>query len=134
MGLESLLDILKKAQESHPSFKLRLAEAEALERWKLAVGEVIEKHAKAIRVQNGVLWVEVQHPIWKSELHYRKQQILDILNGKATGANSKLTPPAEVLTDIYYLDFRPQSPYKPSATSGTSSTTKRVVRKPRTKT
>ena len=106
MGLESLLDILKKAQESHPSFKLRLAEAEALGRWRVAVGEVIAKHAKAVRVQSGILWVEVEHPIWKSELHYRKQQILDILNGKMPGARSKLAPPSEILTDIYYVDSR----------------------------
>src|SRR4051794_16327910 len=100
MGLESLLEIFKKAQEKHPSFKSRLAEAEALGRWPLAVGPVIAKNAKAIRVQNQILWVEVGHPIWKSELHYRKRQILDVLNCKAPAANNKLAPPREVLLDI----------------------------------
>ena len=112
MGLESILDILKQAQESHPAFKLRLAEAEALGRWRLAVGEAIAKQAEAVRVLKGVLWVEVTHPIWKSELHYRKQQILDILNGKTPGAIDKLVPPLEILTDIYYMDSRSKDPKK----------------------
>ena len=129
MGLESLLDILKKAQESHPAFKSKLAEAEALGRWRIAVGEAIAKHARAVRVQEGVLWVEVVHPIWKSELHYRKQQILDILNGKIPGGSSKLSPPSQILIDIYYFDLKPPSPQGPQ-TPGTGSP-RRVVRKAR---
>lgn len=104
MGLESLLEIIRKVQERNPGFKARLAEAEALGRWEGAVGDLIARHARAIRVQNGVLWVEVQNPIWKSELHYRKQQILAILNGKAAGAKSQFSLLKEVLTDIHYVD------------------------------
>ena len=108
MGLESLLDIIKKAQERHPAFRSRLAEAEALGRWRLAVGEHISKNARAIRVQAGVLWVEVDHTIWKAELHYRKQQILDILNGKTLGASAtRMSAPVEILKDIFYVDARP---------------------------
>jgi len=111
MSLQSIFEIIKKAQERHPAFKQCIAEADALNRWKLAVGEVIAKHAQAVRVKRGILWVEVDHPIWKAELHYRKQQILDILNGKTLeslpGA-TQLTSPMEILTDIYYVSKRPQ--------------------------
>jgi predicted nucleic acid-binding Zn ribbon protein len=104
MRLDSLFDIIKKAQEKHRGFSTRLAEAEALGRWDIAVGELIAKHARAIRVQNSVLWVSVEHPIWRSELHYRKQQILDILNGKTPCSKKGLSPPTEILKDIYYID------------------------------
>lgn len=93
MKLDSLIDIIKKAQARHPSFSLRMEEAEALGRWEHAVGEVIAKNARAIRVEQSVLWVEVEHPIWRAELHYRKKQILDILNGITPCAKKSLSPP-----------------------------------------
>ena len=108
MIFESLLDIIRKAQDRHPTFSIRLAEAEALGRWPIAVGEVIAKHARAIRVKDSILWVEVEHPIWRSELHYRKQQILDILNAKAPCPRKDLSRPKDVLIDIFYIDPNPK--------------------------
>ena len=96
MGFNKINDILKQVRERYPVFGKRWQEAEALGRWELAVGPQISKHSRAIRVLEGVLWVEVDHPVWKSELHYRKRQILEILN-----QNEK-----DVLKDILYLDPR----------------------------
>lgn len=59
---------------------LRLKEAEAMSRWEDAVGPLISKYAKAVRVRESTLIVEVEHPIWGSELHHRKHQILEKLN------------------------------------------------------
>jgi hypothetical protein len=120
MKLDSLLDILRKVQAKHPAFSNRLAEAEALGRWEIAVGPLISKHSRAIRVQDSVLWVEVEHPIWRTELHFRKQQILDILNGKTPCAKKGLAPPREVLKDILFLE--PRQPKEPSAPNATSQT------------
>ncbi len=106
MKLWSLIDILKKAQVEYPAFGKKIAEAEALGRWVIAVGPGIANHTRAIHIQNSVLWVEVDHPIWRVELHYRKQQILDILNGKTPSAKNQLSPPGEALTDIQF--FSPQ--------------------------
>jgi predicted nucleic acid-binding Zn ribbon protein len=108
MKLDSILDIMRKAQKRHPAFAQRLVEAEALGRWKFAVGDMIAKHAHAIRVQNSILWVEVGHPIWRAELMYRKQQILDNLNGKTPCAGHKkgLSEPEETIIDILFLDQR----------------------------
>jgi predicted nucleic acid-binding Zn ribbon protein len=105
-NFHSLLDIIKKAQTKYPNFSQRLSEAEALGRWQIAVGDLIAKHSRAIRVQGGVLWVEVDHPAWKSELHYRKQQILNILNGKSPSAKPGLSKDQETLTDILYFEPR----------------------------
>ncbi len=99
MRLNSLFEIIKKVQEKYPVFSIRYAEAEALGRWDLAVGKLISKHSRAIRVQNSILWVEVEHPIWRAELHYRKNQILNILNNKTSSSK-------EILKDIIYLDAR----------------------------
>jgi predicted nucleic acid-binding Zn ribbon protein len=108
MIFENLINIIRNAQDRHPTFSIRLAEAEALGRWPIAVGEVIAKHARAIRVKDSILWVEVEHPIWRSELHYRKQQILDILNAKAPCPRQDLAQPKDVLVDIFYIDPNPK--------------------------
>lgn len=124
--MDNLFDILKKAQKKHPAFASRLAEAEALGRWEIAVGKVIAKHARAIRVHDSILWVEVEHPIWRSELHYRKKQILDILNGvKTSDTKAPLPPPKEILKDIQYLD-----PKSNSTTLSASLRNKKLFRKP----
>ena len=96
MSLDGLFDILKKVRQKYPSLSKRITESEALNRWDLAVGPAIAKHARALRIKNSVLWVEVDHPIWKSELHYRKQQILEILN---KGAEQ-----TQILEDLLLLD------------------------------
>ena len=103
MGFNSLIEILKKAQDRYPAFFQRLTEAQALGRWEQAVGHVIAKHTRAVKIQDAVIWVEVQHPIWRSELHYRKQQILDILNGKTPSAQKNLAVCKEILVDIRYV-------------------------------
>lgn len=102
MGLEGLLDVLKKIRKENPSLNKRMTEAGALARWEAAVGPTISKHSRAIRVKEGVLWVEVDHPIWKSELHHRKRQILDILN-EVKESNPPQSP-QEILKDLLFLD------------------------------
>lgn len=104
MAFSQLTEILSLVQKKFPALNKRIREAEALGRWETAVGPLISKHSRAIRIQEGVLWVEVDHPIWKAELHHRKRQILDLLNGTPTP--SVEAPP---LADILFLDplFKP---------------------------
>lgn len=109
MAFNRIFDILKLTRARYPLLTQRIEEAEALARWEKAVGPAIAKHARAIRVQDAILWVEVDHPIWKSELHHRKRQILDILNSKAGGSTGQpglLPPPKQVLVDLLLLDHR----------------------------
>jgi predicted nucleic acid-binding Zn ribbon protein len=106
MAFGKLNDILRVLSQKYPALSKRLGEAQALGRWEKAVGPVIGKHARAIRVEKGVLWVEVDHPAWKSELHHRKRQILDILN-RADGAGSEAP-----LEDILLLDPRRARTYE----------------------
>ena len=108
MGFDRLVDILKQARLRYPVLTQRIEEAEALARWEKAVGPAIAKRSRAIRVQDGVLWVEVDHPIWKSELHHRKRQILDILNGAtpSTSVKPALAPPKQILSDLLFFEPR----------------------------
>jgi predicted nucleic acid-binding Zn ribbon protein len=115
MSFLKLTDILKQAQKRFPGLAKRLDEAQALGRWEIAVGPAIAKHSRALRVQDGMLWVEVDHPIWKSELHHRKRQILEILNKTAdsqTQPGARLGPDSfqdlsknALLTDIFFTDI-----------------------------
>jgi hypothetical protein len=50
-------------------------------------------------VEQGVLHVEVAHPIWRSELHHRRRQILEILNQGALDNSA-------VLKDLHFADPR----------------------------
>ncbi len=111
--LDGFSDILKKLKEKYPRFGRRVQESEALSRWESIVGPMIAKHTRAIRVEKEVLWIEVDHSIWKSELHHRKQQILERLNQQnQTGALPEATPKTipeiipEIIKDILFLDPR----------------------------
>jgi predicted nucleic acid-binding Zn ribbon protein len=99
MSFSKLANILSQVRAKYPALSKRLQEAEAVSRWEEAVGPQISKHTRAIRVQDAVLWVEVDHPVWKSELHYRKRQILDQINRSKPHE-------APAITDILFLDKR----------------------------
>ncbi len=100
--MDRLTDILNKLRSRYPGFSKRIVEVEALGRWDTAVGPAIAKHTRALKVLDQVLWVEVDHPIWKSELHYRKDQILKILNQ----GSAQLAPAEKPLKDIFFVDPR----------------------------
>lgn len=97
--LNSLKEVLNKLQSEYPELKKRLQEAQAVSRWEKAVGPMIAKHARAFRVEGGILWVEVDHPAWKMELHHRKHQILKILND-----NAAETAAPVVLRDLFLIE------------------------------
>ena len=99
MGFKDLGEILLEARKRNPLFGRRLAEAEALSRWDEAVGSNISKHSRAVSIRKGILLVEVDHPIWKTELHHRKAQILSILNQSEFEER-------RIIRDIFFVDPR----------------------------
>ncbi|OFZ22030.1 MAG: hypothetical protein A2X94_16400 [Bdellovibrionales bacterium GWB1_55_8] len=105
MSFSRLTDILRKVQAQNPVLSKRIKEAEALSRWEIAVGPQIAKHARAVRVHDSCLWVEVDHPIWRSELHHRKRQILEKLNTPQEPAGGQQTgkPVATIIQDLYFI-------------------------------
>jgi len=47
--------------------------------WERAAGEALAKRARPLRVENGVLELEVSDPAWKFELRFREAALLEAL-------------------------------------------------------
>ena len=47
-----------------------------VEKWAEIVGKRIAKHAKATAVDSENLWVEVDNPVWQSQLFLMKEKII----------------------------------------------------------
>ena len=58
----------------------KLQEYDAVVFWEKVVGERIAQMTKATRIQQGVLFVQVQTSTWRNELTLRKKEIIDKLN------------------------------------------------------
>ena len=50
--------------------------------WKDIVGEQIASHTKAEKVSYGKLYISVDSPVWRNELVFQKEEILEKINIK----------------------------------------------------
>lgn len=50
------------------------------QRWREIVGPQIAVHARPYRIRNGVLLVQVDHPVWMQELQFLKEELRTKLN------------------------------------------------------
>lgn len=80
--MKSLSEILKKLKENYPTLGKRVEESKAIDLWSQTVGPQISKHTMPLRVKDQVLFVKVDHPVWRAELHYQRTQILASLNAQ----------------------------------------------------
>jgi len=60
----------------------KLTEQRAVVEWTEAVGGRVAEHARALKVDGGRLFVEVDSSVWIQELTLMKRQILERLNSK----------------------------------------------------
>jgi predicted nucleic acid-binding Zn ribbon protein len=90
--MDSLSQVLKKLLGSVPALQQGVQDTQILDVWPLAVGELLAKHTRAVQVKGKTLLIEVDHPIWKQELHANKQLALKKLNEKI---NAVLSPGSE---------------------------------------
>jgi len=63
----------------------RLREYEAVTRWHAIVGERIAKVSRPLRVEKGVLVVNVESAPWRAELTLRRREILAKINSALGG-------------------------------------------------
>lgn len=49
-------------------------------RWKELVGEEISEYAQPLKIERGILWLEVSNSSWLQQLQYEKLELLDTLN------------------------------------------------------
>ncbi|MGE5486143.1 MAG: DciA family protein [Ignavibacteriales bacterium] len=61
----------------------RAASLRVIEMWAAIAGPQIAGRTTAVRVSDGVLYVDVESPAWASELTFMKQDLVDRLNAKA---------------------------------------------------
>lgn len=80
MQFFSLHQVLALAREKFPNLGKRVDEAGALAAWPEAVGAQISKHTRALWVRDGShLVVEVDHPVWQTQLRHLEPKILERL-------------------------------------------------------
>ncbi len=71
-AIHTLLDQLKISGRIH--------EQTVLEKFESIMGPLFCKRAKAIKIDHGVLFIQVQDSSWRQELYYQKLTIKDRLN------------------------------------------------------
>jgi predicted nucleic acid-binding Zn ribbon protein len=74
--LADAIDTLLKKQ----GIDQRVREYTAVEEWGRIVGKRISAVTRAVRIQKGILTVEVSSAPWRQELRFRKDEILKKLN------------------------------------------------------
>ena len=74
--------------------------------WDKLVGEQIARRARPLRLRQGVLEVQVDHPVWMQQLQMLKPKILEKLNAKVPNA---------AITDIYLRKAPPGRAIRPEA-------------------
>lgn len=52
----------------------------AVSRWDEVVGERISQVSQAQRIENGVLFVRVESPVWRNELVFMKNNLIENIN------------------------------------------------------
>jgi predicted nucleic acid-binding Zn ribbon protein len=72
----------------------RMKEADVVRRFGEIVGGDIAARAEAVSIREGKLVVKVASPVWRQELNYSKQEIIDALN-RALSDN--------IVTDIHFV-------------------------------
>lgn len=51
--------------------------------WERLVGEVIAEHTTPVRIEKGVLYLEVDNPAWASEMEWMSEELLRRITAKA---------------------------------------------------
>lgn len=64
-------------------------QGQALVVWNEIVGRKISIHATPEKVSYGKLYIKVDSPVWRSELSFRKEEILDRINRELKDAKIK---------------------------------------------
>ncbi len=102
--MDSISKVIKKLLKSNPKLHQGILEAELLTTWNEEVGPAIAKHTRAYQCKNRTLFVEVDHPIWKQELHANQQKILQKLNLALKKIREKHETP-ELFPDLEKIFF-----------------------------
>jgi len=90
---EKIQDILDRTLQQL-GLAERMKEADVVRRFGEIVGGDIAARAEGVSIREGKLVVKVASPVWRQELNYSKQEIIDALN-RALNDN--------IVTDIHFV-------------------------------
>ena len=97
-----LLDkILKRILNSNPELASGVHEARILELWSVSMGDAIARHSRATHLKGSTLFVSVDHPVWRQELHANKRLALQKLNETLNSAIGKPANRAAWVEDLF---------------------------------
>lgn len=92
---ERLGSILKAVLDRLPvRQRQRLREYAVWPHWDEAVGPTIARHARPVRIRNGLLCVAVDNPVWMQELQFLKESIRSQLNTRAG---------TDIVSDLFFI-------------------------------
>lgn len=80
------LSAILKALLQQTGLQKKVTEYAVLEYWEEVVGEFAAKATTAKALESGRLTVHLVSPVWRSEIHLRKQEIIRQLNEKIGSA------------------------------------------------
>tara|TARA_B100000989_G_scaffold72423_1_gene50819 strand:- start:431 stop:706 length:276 start_codon:yes stop_codon:yes gene_type:complete len=86
--LEHIAGALKKLVKKQGMEK-ELNQQKAIDVWGKVVGKKIKEHTEPIEVRYGVLTVKTSSPVWRQELQFQKDKIVESINKKLIKANIK---------------------------------------------
>jgi hypothetical protein len=78
--MDLLNSVLKRIFALNPELGKGVHEAKILELWPKAMGEPISRHARAVQIKGSTLFIAVEQPVWRQELHSNKMLALQKLN------------------------------------------------------
>jgi predicted nucleic acid-binding Zn ribbon protein len=90
---EKIQDILDRTLQQL-GLAERMKEADVVRRFGEIVGGDIAARAEAVSIRDGKLVVRVASPVWRQELNYSKQEIIDALNRALSDS---------IVTDIHFV-------------------------------
>ena len=79
--MQSLKKVLKKTLKI-TGVKKRLKENSTHLIWREVVGDKISQNVETKEIKNGVLYLEAKTPVWRTEIHLIKNNIISKLNKK----------------------------------------------------
>ena len=101
--MDSLSQVLKRILSSNPDLGKGVEEARVLELWPEAIGESIAKHSKAVQIKGTILFISVEKPVWRQELHSNKSLVIQKLNRHLRARLGAPRTGQEWISDIFFL-------------------------------
>ena len=77
-SLKQSLNSFFEKEKINPAYKTGLI----INIWDSIVGSTVSKNTTVVKLQNNIITIKTTTPVWKNELLFQKQEIINKLNSK----------------------------------------------------